>query len=522
MTTSHNNHHENDYDNNNNAFNSTTVVLVNYHRLNTTGPIQKSNLVRIGDVLIEINGVNIQHLSFVKVISLLKCLLYGSTSSTNNNYGNGNEFGNHNNVMNTGVKSLSFENGKLYYTKYYSNYILRERVHSGEENNNTTITAKSTTNNNAAIQTGGKWNIVANHPNTIYKFHSYIHRARIQNEDETNEHSNSNNDINNDNNNSNNNNHKSKPQQKFIQYEIKCTLYLLQNNNQYYETSWSIWKRYTDFYNLHLHFIKTYPNTIMDNITFPSKYNKTNLKYYTWNVLNKDRKDKFVKNRIKDLNEYWSQLYTVGNNNSENGSNCAGSGVGSKSNNSGGLLFFDFGDPSSSYRYSYKMADFLNVKRDYFHPNVGLNHQRNNNGVVVVSGRGGGGGAVGSGSASASASIGSRPNVIHVEGGGGNSNDGHQPDESTVSILSNSADGATGEGGIDTGSGSNQGGGEVIPTSSSLIATDNIGMLKSCDVSVTSDGMLSGVGIGIGGKKKKKRKKVAAKSAFERRLLDDL
>jgi len=153
---------------------------------------------------------------------------------------------------------------------------------------------------------------------------------------------------------------------------------------------------------------------------------------------------KFVQKRKSDFERYWGRLQDVD-----------------------GL--FDFGDPSSSHRYSYMMAEFLDVKREYFQPRI-----------TSTNGHGHGGGS--------SASVGSRPNVIQIEGEDSNF------DGSTVSILSNSAAGKT-----NSSEGQDQ------------------DLVKSSDMSIASQSILSGVG-----KKKKKRKKVAAKSAFERRLMDDL
>eukprot|EP01083_Nonionella_stella_P062506 162477_1 len=128
------------------------------------------------------------------------------------------------------------------------------------------------------------------------------------------------------------------------------------------------------------------------------------------------------------------------------------------------------------------MADFLDVKREYFQPRM----------------NGGGGGITGGGSVS----VGSRPNFIQVEG------EGHNLDESTVSILSNSVEGGgvLGTAAAQTSSGH----GLAVPSS----AARN----KSSDMSIASESIMSI----NGGKKKKKRKKVAAKAAFQRRLLDDL
>ncbi len=400
------------------------------------GPVQKSNLVRIGDVLVEINGVSVRKMSFRRVLDLLKCLVYGSE----NNLSCGNKYGNDSNNSNIALLSIGFEDGR--------HYAHLQGGIGGGGNGMDGVGNAYSNGGGGQNEQKNQWNLAKE--NTLYLFRSWIQRARLRKEEEEEEANEENDNENNlhvhfeqesdiitmDSNSNNRSNSKDKNSPKvFVQYEIKCVLIIKQNNQQEEEISWSIWKRYSEIKKLDDHIRKTFHWT-MEGIAFPS----TNV---FRSVFYGMTHSKFVQKRKADFETYWGRLQNVD-----------------------GL--FDFGDPSSSHRYSYMMAEFLDVKREYFQPRV-----------TTIGG--------------SSISVGSRPNVIQIEGEENNF------DGSTVSVLSNSAAEVASSTGLRTGSG------------------EGIGLAKSSDRSIASQSFMSGVG-----KKKKRRKKVAAKSAFERRLLDDL
>ena len=529
-----------------NPQNSTTIVLVGYTRHNhKMGPIQKSNLVRIGDVLVEINGVSVRNMSFRRVLDLLKCFVYGGMNPNgggnnggmmNSGIGNGVLTGNSGgagtggigmnsnsgsgtnlNMMGAALTSIAFEDGRQYYAKY------GPKIHPNAGGD---LLNSYSLNN--------QWNLTKE--NTLYMFHSWIDRARLRREEEKGGGSGGgggdgmsvDHDMNDiqpqvhfedhhaDSNHKNNNNNNNQQNTLFVQYEIKCHLKIKQNNQEEEETTWSVWKRYSEIKELDQHLRKTFhwsmegtstAGGVVDGITAISTMggigvsttNTNNsmstpgVQFPSSNVLQfamyGPTHPKFVQKRKHELELYWRKLQNYVD------------GV------------FDFGDPTSSHRYSYKMADFLNVKREYFQP------KRLNSGIMnhITGGNNSTGGGF-------SVSAGSRPSVIRVEsnGGGGNGGlggEGNHLDGSNVSILSNSVDGR----GVATVGGGG-GGGSVNGATGSQAAnsgSENRSLERSLERSIAS-GPGGSLVSGLGGKKKKKRKKLAAKSAYQRRLMEDL
>ena len=495
---------------------STTIVLIGYDSINSNSNIiQKSNMVRIGDVLTYINGVNISQMSFKRVLDLLKCLIYGSVGSNMNITSN----------RRNGLISLGFENGRIYYSKYC-------------QANNGNLVQSSTIAGFHHRHQDKQWNIVGRTGGDngtsmnqqqllLYSFTSFIHRARLCQEEEQGKQEGEG-DTEDANDNCSEKNSTSKT---FVQYEIKCILSIKQlhdnNMNNHYQyqqqqqqqdqITWSVWKRYTDFQNLDSHIRKTFHYTKLENIMFPSKHSL--LSYFMFGKGPKTRTvksaishqrsvnhnnsgggtissgntlcEKFIQKRRNEIEHYWQALQTVQ-----------------------GL--FDFGDPMLQHRYSYKMAEFLDVKREYFtnHNSGDYKQQKEQAGGTGTRNRSrlvGGGESVGSGS---------RPTVIHVDGKQQVEGNEHILDESTISVLSNSQGGMTSS---------------LNNTPQRQVITGAAVETRSPDLSVTSE-VLSGVGdeVDFGGnggavevgrkktKRRRRRRQVAAKSAFERRFLDDL
>lgn len=505
-----NNTHHPTINNHFNPQNSTTIILVGYTRHNhRTGPVQKSNLVKIGDVLVEINGVSVRNMSFRRVLDLLKCFVYGGNNGNgigmnSNRIGNGGAgtgvvgigmsgmsgggksgSGSNLNMMGAALTSVAFEDGRQYYAKYGP----KQYPGGGELSNN-------------------QWNLTKE--NTLYIFHSWIDRARLRQAEEKEERDDfsMDHDIHQsqvhfedhgliENNNSHIHKHKKNKPTVFVQYEIKCHLKIKQNNQEEEETKWSIWKRYSEIKELDSHLRKTFHWSMegsgaggvvgVGDISaiggIGSTSTTSGIQFPSSNVLHSAMygpiHSKFVQKRKNELEVYWRKLQ----------------------NNVDGV--FDFGDPTSSHRYSYKMADFLDVKREYFQPkrlNSGImNHITGNNST-------GGGFSV---------SAGSKPSVIRVDSGGGSGGggEGNHLDESTVSILSNSADGKA-----VVVAGGGAGGSSLHGATSSQAANSATGN-KSAESLASGPGSVVS---GLGGKKKKKRKKLAAKSAYQRRLMEGI
>ena len=504
-----------DYSNHNdeqfNPQNSKTIVLVGYTRHNhKMGPIQKSNLVRLGDVLVEINGVSVRNMSFRRVMDLLKCLVYGGSGNPN-----GEKNGMYNENNNSGsshravtLNSLAFEDGRMYYYTHFDNQEMRNTFNTDALSllsggiiggGNTNTNGASGENNSAIFHANKQWNVARE--NVLYSFSSWIQRARLRQEEEEEEprsspqsptqqssdgvglnemnmnpqvrfeepdlHLDSSFDdittsaANTQTNDTNSNNKDRRKPNAYVQYEIKCVLKIKQNNQEEEETTWSIWKRYSELKKLDEHLRKTF-HWSMESIKFPSSNLVRSVMYGSIH-------SKFVQKRKNELEYYWKELC------------CDVDGL------------FDFGDPHSSHRYSYKMAEFLDLKREYFQPRL-------------IGPGGGGTGAVSVTS--------SKPNVIQVEGA-------MMMDESSLSMLSNSADGGGNNGGGvaqgEASSGQLSGGG-----SGGVGGGGGANKSTTGDMSVTSEsGVLSTNGL-ASGKKKKKRKKVVAKSAYQRGLMDDL
>jgi len=466
---------------NNNPQSSTTIVLVGYTRHEyQMGPIQKSNLIHIGDILVEINGKSVRNMSFRRVLDLLQCLVH-----EHNMKGKGavlTSLGFEVGGTNNNATAMAGNNSGGHYNNIIQNNSMNADKNIDFHNHNHHMnipTAGMTTNLNEHHHR--KWNVGKDQ--TLYSFHSYIHRARIKTEQLQQD-----NEENDDN---------DEQQNLYIQYEIKCHLIIKSNNQQEEEISWSTWKRYTEFKNLDEQLRQTF-GWYMEGINFPPINILSTVLYGTIH-------SKFVQKRRTALDIYWKELLFVE-----------------------GL--FDFGDESSR-RYSLNVAEFLNIKREYFQSRNSMTMttttmMTSNNHYAV-----GSGGFGASSSVSLPSTI-SKPKVILTTlssstSTNNNNNDNHGKeaeesqqhrqeregdmnclDESTISLLSNSVD----ESGITPAV-------DTLTTEAKTLVSSKHNTNTSDKRNTSGNLSLSGSRV-VSGKKKKRR--VAAKAAFQRRLMDDL
>lgn len=123
-------------------------------------------------------------------------------------------------------------------------------------------------------------------------------------------------------------------------YEIHCRLFVRNQQGYEKEISWSVWKRFSEFDELHASLRERYGWQLKSlnrgwGIKFPSYRVAQSL---IRGILHEG----IAKERIKDLKSYWDQLTLLSD-------------------------LFEFGDPMNIPRYAKEMADFLDVEGYLFH-----------------------------------------------------------------------------------------------------------------------------------------------------------
>lgn len=286
------------------------TILIGWTRpYNKLGIVQKSGQIRIGDRLVEINGISVRNWTFEKIIRVLRCFDDGVR-----------------------IRSLGFE-------------VLKDE---GGIENRTFV-----------------WSVARRR---LYSLNTSIRSVVVLpleegDQDNPNEQE----DTNHNDNNNNNGNNKNSKRRMVAKYEIRCDLVIRHYHGNDEVIQYSVWKRFSDFQKLHQNLMEkfsyksysrsssrrrrnnnntttsaattttTRTTAITDGIAFPSNRVLQSILYGT-------SSEWFLEQRKRELQDYWTCL------------------------SSHHPEFFEFGDPAN-HRYCQETALFLEIEQ-YLHPST--------------------------------------------------------------------------------------------------------------------------------------------------------
>jgi len=320
------------------------TILIGWTRpYNKLGIVQKSGQIRIGDRLVEINGISVRNWTFEKIIRVLRCFDDGVR------------------IRSLGFEVLKEQGGIENRTFLWS--VARRRLYSlntsirsfvvvtvddGED----VVDDDDGNNNHDDDEGGNEGGEGENHNKTPNK--------------------------------NGENKEKKKTKRQVAKFEIQCDLVIRHYHGNDQVVQYSVWKRFSDFQKWHQSLSEKYScstsssnsknrnrshvssndgdvrvggrrnenrkttTTTMKNdgtvVAFPSKRVLKSIMYGTSN-------ESFLEQRLQELQTYWNSLQS---NHPE---------------------FFEFGDPES-HRYSKETAVFLEIEQ-YLHPQLSsLHHQQ--------------------------------------------------------------------------------------------------------------------------------------------------
>ena len=275
-----------------NPLHSNYTILIGWTRpYNKLGIVQKSGQIRIGDRLVEINNISIRTWTYEKIIRVLRCFDDGVRIKSL-----GFEVLKDDLAFNSGIGGLQ--------SRTFNWSVARRRLYSL-----TTSIRSYRVDIESESESGLELELDA----------QYDHGDNGDNGD--------------------NNTVKNK---KVARFEIRCELLIRHYQKNDKAVNFSIWKRFSEFKAMHDVLKKAFEWQLEGGnqgrgIYFPSDRPIQSVFYGATS-------DKFLKNRRRDLDHYWSSLQDC-------------------------QAIFDFADPSS-HRYSKDMAEFLSIAKYLHSPDV--------------------------------------------------------------------------------------------------------------------------------------------------------